>query len=288
MSRLDREPEARTRAEAWHGRRRSRAGARVNALFIAPVPLLFRAFGSEPVGLFFNLLAFGALMAAAYFTREGLRAEDAYDARSVARRPTLPRKLFGAALTGGGLALAGLAGGDVVASVVFAILGIGLHVMAFGADPLRDKGGPGLDRFQSDRIARAVDEAEAYLAEMQGLIAPLADRGLTDRVERFSTTARRLFRIVEADPRDLAGARRWLGVYLLGARDATEKFAALYARRRDRGVRADYVALLDDLETGFARRSETMLLDDRSDLDIEIEVLRDRLARETLHHQDES
>ncbi|WOI55611.1 5-bromo-4-chloroindolyl phosphate hydrolysis family protein [Palleronia sp. LCG004] len=272
----------------WRGRRRSRVGARVNALFIAPVPLVFRAFGSDPMGLFLNLLAFGALMGAAWLTREGLRAEDAYDARAVARRPTLPRKLLGAGITGGGLALAGLAGGDPVAAVIFAVLGVVLHVLAFGPDPMRDKGGPGLDRFQSDRIARAVDEAEAYLAEMRRLIEPLGDRGLSSRVEGFSATARRLFRLVEADPRELSGARRWLGVYLLGARDATEKFAALYSRRRDKDARADYVALLDDLETGFARRTETMLLDDRSDLDVEIEVLRDRLARETLHHEDES
>ncbi|MBJ3761152.1 5-bromo-4-chloroindolyl phosphate hydrolysis family protein [Maribius pontilimi] len=268
--------------DPWQGRRRSRAGARANALFIAPIPLVFRAFGSDPLGLFFNLAAFGLLMLAAWLTREGLRAQDAYEARAVARRPALPRKLLGAALTGIGLGVAGLSGGDVVAPVIFTILGTALHVLAFGADPLSDKGTPGLDRFDADRIARAVDEAESYLTEMQALVAPLGDRPLQARVEAFAATARRMFRTVESDPRDLTGARRWLGVYLLGARDATDKFVALYTRRRDKTVRDDYIALLDDLETGFATRTEKMLLDDRSDLDIEIEVLRDRLARETL------
>jgi hypothetical protein len=89
-----------------------------------------------------------------------------------------------------------------------------------------------------------------------------------------------MFRQVENDPRDLAAARKFLGVYLLGARDATIKFADLYSRNRDPQAREDYVALLDDLETNFATKTETLLLDDRTDLDVEISVLRDRLARE--------
>ena len=80
------------------------------------------------------------------------------------------------------------------------------------------------------------------------------------------------------DPRDLTGARKFLGVYLQGAQDATAKFADLYARNGN----ADYEALLDDLELNFAAQTEKMLLDDRTDMDIEIKVLRDRLRREGL------
>jgi len=266
----------------WAERKPSRAGARSNALFVAPVPLVFRAFGSDPTGLLLNLLAFGMLMAAAWLTREGLRAHEAYDARTVARRPALPRKILGAALTGLGLGTAGMVGGDLAAPVIFGVLGFGLHLLAFGPDPLSDKGAPGADAATSARVARAVDEAEAQLEEIRTVIDATRDKPLKARVESFIATARRLFRAVEQDPRDLRAARRWLGVYLLGARDATDKFATLYARNRDPAVRQDYIALLDDLEDGFARRTETMLLDDRQDMDIEIEVLRERLERESL------
>ena len=53
-----------------------------------------------------------------------------------------------------------------------------------------------------------------------------------------------------------------------------------FGETRDPGARADYEALLDDLETNFARRTSALLTDNRSDLDIEIGVLRDRLKRE--------
>jgi hypothetical protein len=115
---------------------------------------------------------------------------------------------------------------------------------------------------------------------MSEAILRARDRGLERRVAEFSHVARGLFRRVEEDPRDLTAVRRYLGVYLLGARDATVKFADLYSRSRDPGARAQYEALLEDLGQNFASRTEKMLIDDRSDMEIEIKVLRDRLGRE--------
>jgi 5-bromo-4-chloroindolyl phosphate hydrolysis protein len=148
---------------------------------------------------------------------------------------------------------------------------------------MRDKGLEGIDRHQSNRIARKIDEAERVLDEMTDAIKRARDRKLEARVESFEDTARQMFRQVEADPRDLNAARRYLGVYLQGARDATVQFVDLYARNRDPQIRADYVTFLDDLENNFAKRTRAMLTDDRSNLDIEIEVLRERLNRENLH-----
>ncbi len=263
---------------SWSGRRRSRIGARANALYIAPIPLLLTGWGQSPAGLALDLAAFFVLMAAAWMTREGLRAEEAYDARAAARRPALPRKMLGAGLTGLGLALAGLPA--IGGALVLAALGVALHLGAFGLDPLRNKHPEGAEAWQSERVAAAVDAAEAHLAEMRNHVARTGDRALVTRVEEFAQTARAMFRRVEHDPRDLTDARRWLGVYLLGARDAAAKYAGLAERRAGGAERAEFVALLDDLEQGFARRTEEMLTDDRADLGIEIEVLRDRLRRD--------
>ncbi|MCB1312575.1 MAG: 5-bromo-4-chloroindolyl phosphate hydrolysis family protein, partial [Sedimentitalea sp.] len=136
------------------------------------------------------------------------------------------------------------------------------------------------DSFQQSRVARVVDEAEKYLSAMRDAIARAGDRQVEARVERFQASARTLIRTVEEDPRDLTGARKFLTVYLMGARDATIKFADIYARSRDAQARKDYLALLDDLEQNFDARTRKMLLEDRSDLTVEIDVLRERLQRE--------
>jgi hypothetical protein len=261
--------------------RRSRVGGRVNLLFIAPLPLIWQAFGNGPVQLALNLAALGLLLLAAWLTREGLLAQEAYEARKVARRPAFPRKMAGSVLTGAGLALAGWAAtSGIIAPAIYAVIGTLLHGFALGLGPLRDKGIEGVDLYQTDRVARAVEEAEKHLTAMTDAILRCGDRRLEGRVAQFQTTVRDLFRTVEEDPRDLSAARKYLSVYLRGARDATVKFADIYARKRDTAARDDYEALLDDLEQNFAARTEKLLLDDKSDLTIEIEVLRDRLQRE--------
>ncbi|MEK6216130.1 MAG: 5-bromo-4-chloroindolyl phosphate hydrolysis family protein [Boseongicola sp.] len=262
--------------------RRRKAGARINFLFIVPFILVLAAFQQTPVGMALDLVAFGLLMLAAWLTREGLEAEEAYEARRVAKRPAIPRKMFGSALTGIGLAVAGIDAGSfsLLNPVLFAILGSALHFMAFGPDPLKHKGLASGDEFQTDRVARAVGEAERHLASMMNAIRGSGVPALVRRVDEFAETARQMFRAVEDDPGDLTGARRFLGVYLLGARDATIQFSELYVRTKNEEARADYEALLNDLEGSFAARTQKMLRDDKSSLDVEIEVLRERLARE--------
>jgi hypothetical protein len=225
-----------------------------------------------------GLAAGGLLVLAAWLTREGIRAEAAFHARTLARRPAIPRKLLGAVLTGAALALGGLtANQGIVYPALYALVGAALHLGAFGLDPMADKGMAGIDAFQTGRVAHAVEEGDKYLAGMRDAILRVQDRSLERRVDRFTTAARSLFRTIEADPGDLTAARKYLSVYLMGARDATVKFADHYDRVRDPATRADFEALLTDLETTFAEKSKTFLTNSRSDLDVEIAVLRDRL-----------
>jgi hypothetical protein len=266
---------------SFRGARRTRAGGRVNLLFIVPLPLVWHAFGNGPTGLALNLAALAVLLLAAWLTREGILAQEAFEARKVARRPALPRKILGSLLIGAGLAIASFAASPAIAApLIVGIVGTVLHFAAFGPDPLKNKGMDGTDTFQTDRVARYVDQAEAHLAAMSAAIKRAGDRTAEARVEQFQVKARDLLRAVEDDPRDLTAARKYMSVYLQGARDATVKFADLYARDRDASARKDYLDLLDDLEQSFDAKTKTLLLDDRSDLTVEIDVLRDRLGRE--------
>jgi 5-bromo-4-chloroindolyl phosphate hydrolysis protein len=251
---------------------------RATVLFLSAFLFLFPAFGDGPSDMLLGLLAGGALILSAWLSREGLRAEAAYAARKVARRPAFPRKLAGAVMAGAALALGGvIADQGLVTPALYALFGAALHIGAFGLDPMADKGMEGIDAFQTSRVAQAVDEGEKYLAGMKDAILRAGDRQLEARVERFAAAARTLFRTIEADPGDLTAARKYLTVYMMGARDATVKFADHFAQTRDAGARADYEALLTDLETTFAQKTTGFLSNSRTDLDVEISVLRDRL-----------
>lgn len=251
---------------------------RTTLLFLSAFLFLFPAFGDGPREMLLGLAAGGLLVLSAWLTREGLRAEAAFNARKLARRPAFPRKIAGAVLTGAALGLGGImADTGVIYPVLFALVGAGLHLLSFGPDPLADKGMEGIDTFQTGRVATAVEEGEKYLAGMQDAILRAGDRALERRIAQFAAAARTLFRTIEADPGDLTAARKYMSVYLMGARDATVKFADHYAQTRDSAARADYEALLADLETTFAQKTTAFLSNNRSDLDVEIAVLRDRL-----------
>ena len=256
--------------------------SRTRWVTIMAIPFLISAFWQDPTGLATHLIAFGTIASGMWMTREGLQAEAAYDARRVARRPAIPRKLFGGILTGLGLAIGAYVPGAEIGAGIIGVAGALLHWLSFGPDPMRDKGMEGVDTFQQDRAQRIVAEGEAHLKAMQDAILRTGDRRLVARVAMFAATARDMFARVEEDPGDIAAVRRYLGVYLQGARDATVKFADLYVQTHDPRAQQDYENLLNDLETEFAARTRKLIEGGRADLDIEIGVLRDRLAREGL------
>ncbi|WP_347140010.1 5-bromo-4-chloroindolyl phosphate hydrolysis family protein [Paracoccus sp. SSK6] len=259
---------------------RHRLAGRPKYVTLAALPFLFGAFFQDPAGMAGSLAAFGVIASAMWMTGEGLAAEAAYEVRRVARRPAIPRKLFGSVLTGLGLGLGAAEPGSLAGAGLIGATGIVLHWLAFGADPMRDKGMAGVDDFQGERARKMIEEGEGHLVQIRDAIRRTGDRWLEARVDRFAATVEDLFDRVRSNPGDLSAARRYMGVYLMGARDATAKFADLYRRTQDPAVRQSYETFLDDLEKDFSAKSRRLLEGDKSDLDIEISVLRDRLARE--------
>ena len=272
----------------FRNRRVSRVSMRARAMFLLPLPLLFAGLGAIQRGSAGEMLgeigAFAGLILSAWLLNQGLRAEEAFDARAVARPPAAPRKLFAAILTGASVALAGVMslGQPLMGAVAFGVVAGAAHLLAFGFDPMRKKGLEGVDEFATDRVARAIDQAEELVRQTVDASRRMGDRRIEGRVERLCDQAREVFRVVERDPRDLTRARTFLSVYLLGLRNATVKFADLWSRSQNAEARKAYEDLLSDLEQSFATQRTHLLEDDRSALDIEIEVLRERLKQDGL------
>ena len=273
-------------ARPFGNRRPSRVSMRARLMYLLPLPFLFHGLGQIGNAPAFvgTIGPFAGLMLSAWLLNEGIRAADAYDARAVAKPPAIPRKLFAAVLTGASIFLAGLmsSGQGLGGALVFGLAAGAAHVLAFGLDPMKKKGLDGVDEFATERVARAIDQAEGLVRQTIDAARRISDRPLEARIERLCDQAREVFRGVEQDPRDLNRARTFLSVYLLGLRDATTKFADIWNRTRDPEARTKYEALLADLEKSFAAQRTHLLEDDRSDLDVEIEVLRERLQQDGL------
>ncbi len=212
-------------ANKFRGRKAHQSNLRSKLLFLVPLPLLLSGIGElragDAAGMIFEFGALAVLLLAAWLLRDGLVAESAYHARKVARPPAVPRKIFASVLTGVGVALAAYGGWHqaLLLALVFGALAAAAHVASFGIDPLGKKGMEGFDEFETERVAKAVDKAEQLLSETLQASRRIGDRELEGRVETLASAARDMFRAVEEDPRDLTSARKFMSVYLRGARD---------------------------------------------------------------------
>ncbi|MGB1214311.1 MAG: 5-bromo-4-chloroindolyl phosphate hydrolysis family protein [Pikeienuella sp.] len=269
------------------GRKASSFSWRVLGLYIAPSGLLLPGvlglLTADLPRIGWALGGYALMMFGAWMTGQGLKAEAAFAERLVAKPPAFPRKMFGAGMIG--LALFGImfVGIDVglLPSLFYGALATGAHIFAFGMDPMKAKGVTSHDGADVSHVADRLEEAEEIVAATVAAARQIGDRGLETRIDRLAYAARDILREIQADPRDFRRARKFLSVHLVGLRDATQKYASAKTKGAA-DMRAQYEDLLTDLEASFAKQRETLLIDDRVDLEIEIEVLRDRLKEENM------
>ncbi len=258
---------------------------RANLLFFVPLPLLLNGFSkmadAAPLSMLASFGAFGLLILSAWLLREGLKAEAAYNIRKVAR-PPMPRKIIAADLSGIGVGMAAWLswGQPLWSAAIFGVFTAVAFLAAFGLDPLRKKGMEGFNEFETNRVAKAVEKAEKIILQITDAAARIGDHRIETQVNDLTIAAGEMLRVVEDDPRDLTSARKFMTVYLMGARDATVKFSDVYSRSQNQDARTEYETLLKDLQSSFEGKKQALLQDDNTDLDVEIEVLRERLQRE--------
>ncbi len=131
---------------------------------------------------------------------------------------------------------------------------------------------PGVD---APRIQADLDKAEAELASLDETASKFERREITSAIRGFTTRAREVLDEIARDPNDAERSRKFLVVILPSARRSAEKF--LKTGVRDAELDARFEALMGDLEAAAAKQLETLRLDEKLDLEVEMEVLADRL-----------
>lgn len=276
---------------------RSRAQARppmaitalkATAIAIAAAPLvlaaIFSLMGGNPAGFALYLGIFALFGLAAWLIRDGIAAAEAYETKQYALAPGLPKKLIGSAVAGLALFLTGVFGWQIggFQSVILGLLGAGAAILAFRPDPMTTKGKVVLGGISAAEVASAISEAEDKLDSIARISTEINDAPLRERMADVVTEGRAILRRIEEDPADLRRAKKFMVVYLDGALDATRK----YADNQDddavsSGMYLKFRSLLDDMIRAFKAQHEVLLRDDRMDLDVEIDVLAERLKQDS-------
>lgn len=248
-------------------------------LGFASTPLLLSVFFGVAISVVEGLgliLIYGASI---WLLTLGLRAEEAYNAAPIARKPKLPLKLLAAVVMGGAVAVTVyFRHGLSLEAALVGLVASGLFITAFGIDPLKDKSVSGPLAEETLRANDVVSQAKTVLHQIEDCIATIGDTETTAGFMAFRNSAERLFDILHEAPERHREMRRHLGVYLDAARDATDRFSGLYMASQDPETKARYLSMLDGLKGQFDARARKCLADERSKLDIELDVLQSQLA----------
>ena len=182
-----------------------------------------------------------------------------------------------------GLATAGaswfLAGNGLIVTI---LLGVGALVAAtlrYGSE-LAPTRGEGLTADAAD-ARQLVGEARAKLERLARARYRIQGAPeLTQKLDSIKGWIEKILGMIEEDPRDLRRARKFLVVYLDGAGEVADKYVALQAKGEGASFAPRLLDLLTEMEKVSAEQHAKLLENDSFDLDVQLEVLSDRLKRE--------
>jgi 5-bromo-4-chloroindolyl phosphate hydrolysis protein len=270
------------RAHVWA------ATARAAVLFLLPLPLLVALLAALIAGDVRSVaLTAGGLTCvwgAGVLAIRALAAEARYIVGERPDPPARPLKLLSAVLTAIGASLAAMAGGySVSMALIFAGLGGIGHLAFYGRDlrPLRIHVAAveGVDRAA---VTLQLKLAHGRLRGIEAAARSIALPEYRDRLSRITRTGRIILGEIERDPSDAARARRFLNLYLDGAERVTREYARTHGQMRNQSTDENFGRLLAHMESTFAEQYRRLVERDLLSLDVDIEVLNERLKREGL------
>lgn len=261
-------------------------GSSALLLYILPIltiPAAIKALASgNLLGVIVNAGAYTAYLLAAQLLRRGLKAERIYQDKRVARAPKWPLKTVAVLLTSVTTFVVAWLGAKYAFTVsiafgAFTFLGMSLF---YGYDPRRAKTILGDHGYSVEEISRTIEQAENVILSIENANDKINNREFNLRLDRICATARQIVDELEANPAAIRRARKFLLVYLDGAKKITNGYAETHTQVETQGLEQNFRNVLDSLEAEFKLQQQKLLQEDLFDLDVQMEVLTKQLKHE--------
>lgn len=260
-------------------------------LYILPLPLLPAVFVALANGWIVAALAraigFGLAMLAATHIRKGISLElEAANRRFKRRASTVPYRMIGTAILTAAMFLVawlGMAPGSSYSlfnSLLFAAAAAIGSYLYYEFDPARTDPEVAAVGITTEELIELLDEAELRIEAIEVASKDIRNREFRERLKRITTQARAILDTIEQDPVDARRARKFLKVYLEGARQVTEGYAKSHRSDDTAELEGNFRRVLTTIETVIAEQQNKLAENNLSDLDVKIEVLQQQLEHE--------
>ena len=255
-------------------------------LFIVPFPVLIAAVMDLMQGNFsgtiINAAAFVGFMISASIARLGFKNEGKYHERSIARAPTTPYKTIAAiflSVTTGLTSWLSIGDSLLISLLVGLTTFIGFYLY-YGLDPRKDKSGNIRLGVTTEELIKALEDAEVRIDAIESARQSISNINLNTQLKRITDKARGILKTIEADPKDLDRSRKFLKVYLDGAKKVTEGYAKAQDVEQAVDLNTNFSNVLDSIEKTFDKQQNELKKNNHFDLDVQIEVLKTQLKQE--------
>lgn len=250
---------------------------------LAAVPATVIAFGKgHLVGIFANGGSYTLYLLAAILLRRGLVEEAKYHDKRISNPPKWALKTYAAILVAIATTLIAWLGANytVLVSIAFGVGALLGMYLTYGFDPRIEKMVTGSHGYSAAEITETIATAEQIITQIEHANQRIDNTEFNSRIIRICGAAREVLEVIEQDPGDIRRARKFLNVYLVGARKVSEGYAKTHEKMESDELEQNFRNILVTIEKVFREQKQKLLENDFFDLDVQMEVLATQLKRE--------
>ena len=249
-------------------------------IFLAPLFLsVILALGKQEfLAFIYNLIAFGLFFATAKLNSLGLQKEYEYHTTTLTKAPKTPLKALTAGVLGiSTLYTAWIAGGEpITTGIALAIISVVGYFLYYGFDPKDDKL-ENIGDISAEFVIETLATARGKLAEVELGMKKIHEKELHKKLRIATDKGYEILNNIEADPKDLRVARKFIIVYIDGVKKVTSAYTAMDEKDIDRETKERLSSLLSDVERRFDKEILRLKENDKFDLEVQIDVLKEQI-----------
>jgi vacuolar-type H+-ATPase subunit H len=249
-------------------------------IFLAPLFLaIILALLAQNISAFLmNSIAFGLFFLTAKLNQIGLTKEYEYHTTTLTKAPKVPYKAITAIMLGASTLFTGwFAGGQEFINSAFLglISSIG-YFLYYGFDPKVDKL-ENIGDISAEFVIETLAEARGKLEDIEENMKSIKEKSLHTKLRIATDKAYEILTNIEADPKDLRVARKFIIVYIDGIKKVTQSYTNMDENEITDDTKEKLNKLLIDVEKKFDKEINRLKKNNQFDLDVHIDVLQEQI-----------
>ncbi len=253
-----------------------------NFLYIFLVPLFIAIVMSllmlEIQAFILNMIAFGLFFLTAKANSKGLDQELIYYTKTLTKAPKTPYKLMAGILLGISTFFSASFAGyqNILIGIFLGIVASIGYFLYYGFDPRADKL-ENIGDISAEFVLETLATARGKLSSIEEDMTLIKDTKLNSQLRIAINKAYEILTNIEADPKDVRVARKFIIVYIDGIKKVTKSYVEMEEDEITRDTKERLYSLLNDVEKRFDKEIIRLKRNNQFDLDVHIDVLQEQI-----------